>query len=99
MAAVMNLGPQPTIDPTAPSAVEVHLLDRQLDLVEASLVVEPISLLRRQERFADLAALTSQIARDAQRARQIFAAASAGRIGVGESPTDELGDGSEQQDA
>jgi riboflavin kinase/FMN adenylyltransferase len=99
MAAVMNLGPQPTVDPTAPSAVEVHLLDRQLDLVEASLVVEPISLLRRQERFADLAALTSQIARDAQQARQIFAAASAGRIGVGESPTDEQGDGSEQQDA
>jgi riboflavin kinase/FMN adenylyltransferase len=99
MAAVMNLGPQPTVDPTAPSAVEVHLLDRQLDLVEASLVVEPISLLRRQERFADLAALTSQIARDAEQARQIFAAASAGRIGVGESPTDEQGDGSEQQDA
>ena len=99
MAAVMNLGPQPTVDPTAPSAVEVHLLDRQLDLLEASLVVEPISLLRRQERFADLAALTSQIARDAQQARQIFAAASAGRIGVGESPTDEQGDGSEQQDS
>jgi riboflavin kinase/FMN adenylyltransferase len=99
MAAVMNLGPQPTVDPTAPSAVEVHLLDRQLDLVEASLVVEPISLLRRQERFADLAALTSQIARDAQQARQILAARSAGRIGVGESPTDEQGDGSEQQDA
>jgi riboflavin kinase/FMN adenylyltransferase len=99
MAAVMNLGPQPTVDPTAPSAVEVHLLDRQLDLVEASLVVEPISLLRRQERFADMAALTSQIARDAQQARQILAARSAGRIGVGESPTDEQGDGSEQQDA
>jgi riboflavin kinase/FMN adenylyltransferase len=99
MAAVMNLGPQPTVDPTAPSAVEVHLLDRQLDLVEASLVVEPISLLRRQERFADLAALTSQIGSDAQQARQILAARSTGRIGVGKSPTDEQGDGSEQQDA
>jgi riboflavin kinase/FMN adenylyltransferase len=99
MAAVMNLGPQPTVDPTAPSAVEVHLLNRHLDLVGTSLVVEPVSLLRRQERFADLAALTSQIARDAQQARQIFAGGSAGRIGVGESPTDEQGDGSEQQDA
>ena len=29
MPAVMNLGPQPTVDPLAPSAVEVHLLDRQ----------------------------------------------------------------------
>ena len=98
MAAVMNLGPQPTVDPTAPSAVEVHLLDRQLDLGGASLVVEPIRLLRRQERFADLAALTGQIARDAQQARQILAAVSGGGIGVGQSPTDEQGDASEQQD-
>jgi riboflavin kinase/FMN adenylyltransferase len=99
MAAVMNLGPQPTIDPTAPSAVEVHLLDRQLSLGGACLVVEPIRLLRRQERFADLAALTSQIARDAKQARQLLKAASGRRIGVGESPTDEQGDGSEQQDS
>jgi len=98
MAAVMNLGPQPTVDPTAPSAVEVHLIDRQLDLADASLVVEPISLLRHQERFADLAGLTSQIARDAHQAIQILVAASGGRIGVGNSPTDEQGDSSEQQD-
>jgi len=97
MAAVMNLGPQPTVDPTAPSAVEVHLLNRQLDLGGASLVVEPIRLLRRQERFADLAALTDQIGRDAQEAGQILAA-SGGRISVGESPSDEQGDTSEQQD-
>jgi riboflavin kinase/FMN adenylyltransferase len=95
----MNLGPQPTVDPTAPSAVEVHLLDRQLSLGGACLVVEPIRLLRRQERFADLAALTSQIARDAKQARQLLKAASGRRIGVGESPTDEQGDGSEQQDS
>ena len=95
MAAVMNLGPQPTVDPTAPSAVEVHLLDRLLDLVDSSLVIEPIRLLRHQERFADLAGLTSQIGKDADLARQIFAAASGGRIGVGDSPTDEQSDRSE----
>jgi len=98
MAAVMNLGPQPTVDPTAPSAVEVHLLDRQLDLGGTCLVVEPIQMMRRQERFADLAALTGQIGQDAQQARQILAAASGGGVGVGQSPTDEQGDGSEQQD-
>ncbi len=73
MAAVMNLGPQPTVDPAAPSAVEVHLLDRQLDLGEDALVVEPIRLLRRQERFADLATLTAQIANDAEQSRQSLA--------------------------
>ena len=31
-SAVMNLGPQPTVDPAAPSAVEVHLLDRTMTL-------------------------------------------------------------------
>ena len=49
MAAVMNLGPQPTVDPTAPSAVEVHLLDRELELVGSELVVEPTALLRGQQ--------------------------------------------------
>ncbi len=32
MPAIMNLGPQPTIDPSLPSAVEVHLLDQKIDL-------------------------------------------------------------------
>ena len=69
MAAVMNLGPQPTVDPTAPSAVEVHLLDRELELVGSELVVEPTELLRGQQRFDGLEALSDQIGRDAQKAR------------------------------
>jgi FAD synthase len=36
-------------------------------------VVEPVRLLRRQERFADLAALTAQIASDADQSRQCLA--------------------------
>jgi riboflavin kinase/FMN adenylyltransferase len=70
MAAVMNLGPQPTVDPLAPSAVEVHLLDRRLDLVGARLTVQPLRLLRRQQAFESLEALSRQIRRDADLARE-----------------------------
>ncbi len=78
MAAVMNLGPQPTVDPLAPSAVEVHLLDRQLELDQRQLVVEPVALLRRQRRFDGLEALSDQIAADAEQARALLAAQEAG---------------------
>jgi riboflavin kinase / FMN adenylyltransferase len=95
MAAVMNLGTQPSVDPSAPSAVEVHLLDRQLDLAEGQeLVVQPIALLRRQQRFADLQALSTQIGRDAEQARRLCAG-----IGVGEPPADEQADAAQQQNA
>jgi riboflavin kinase/FMN adenylyltransferase len=73
LAAVMNLGPQPTVDPLAPSAVEVHLLDRRIDLVGRQLLVEPCQLLRRQRRFDGLDALSTQIGADAERARQLLA--------------------------
>ncbi len=106
LAAVMNLGPQPTVDPMAPSAVEVHLLDRQLELEGRELVVEPLALLRRQQRFSDLEALSAQIARDAQQARELTGArgapasvglGSGGGVGVGETPDDEGTDAPQQQ--
>jgi riboflavin kinase/FMN adenylyltransferase len=78
MAAVMNLGPQPTVDPLAPSAVEVHLLDRSLELDGLSLLVEPVALLRRQCRFESLEALSAQIGADAAEARRLLAAQPAG---------------------
>ena len=92
LPAVMNLGPQPTVDPTAPSAVEVHLLDRQLELEGLELVVEPLQLLRRQQTFASFEQLAAQIAADAQLARALSAG-----IGVGETPANEGGDPAEQQ--
>ncbi|MFM8935946.1 MAG: bifunctional riboflavin kinase/FAD synthetase [Vulcanococcus sp.] len=95
LPAVMNLGPQPTVDPTAPSAVEVHLLDQRLELVGRELLVEPVALLRRQQRFADLPALVAQIGADAARARELLA--SAGGVGVAQAPADEGGDGPQQQ--
>ncbi len=78
MPAVMNLGPQPTIDPLAPSAVEVHLLDRTIELDQRQLRVEPVALLRRQQRFASLEALSAQIGEDAQRARRLLAVQATG---------------------
>jgi len=94
MSAVMNLGPQPTVDPLAPSAVEVHLLDRQLELEGKELEVEPVALLRHQQRFGSLDALSTQIGADADRSRQILAKdpamiGSGGGIGVGQAPADE----------
>lgn len=70
MAAVMNLGGQPTVDPEAPSAVEVHLLDREVDLLGQSLVVQPIRWLRAQRRFANLEELCQQIDSDVDTARE-----------------------------
>ena len=95
LAAVMNLGPQPTVDPTAPSAVEVHLLGRQLELEGAELLVEPVALLRTQQRFDSLDALVAQIAADAQRAEGLLA--SAAGVGVAQAPADEGDDGAQQQ--
>ena len=93
--AVMNLGPQPTVDPTAPSAVEVHLLGRRLELEGAELLVEPVALLRQQQRFENLEALVAQISRDAAQAEALLASASG--VGVGQAPADEGGDGPQQQ--
>lgn len=78
LPAVMNLGPQPTVDPDAPSAVEVHLLDTRRELVGRTLTVQPIALLRRQQRFDGLDQLRAQISRDADQARGLCAAQAAG---------------------
>ncbi|MFM7312149.1 MAG: riboflavin biosynthesis protein RibF, partial [Cyanobium sp.] len=73
LPAVMNLGPQPTVDPDSPSAVEVHLLDMEPDLLDARLTVEPVQLLRRQIRFDSLDELSARIGRDAEEARRLLA--------------------------
>ena len=73
MPAVMNLGPQPTVDPLASSAVEVHLLDQEIDLVGAQLIVQPVRYLRSQQRFAGLEELATRIAEDAREASAILA--------------------------
>lgn len=99
MAAVMNLGPQPTVDPLAPSAVEVHLLDRDLELVGRDLEVEPVQLLRRQQRFAGLEELSHQIGMDAALARSLLLPGVSGGVSVAQTPADEGGDAPEQQNS
>ncbi len=70
--AVMNLGPQPTIDPTSPSAVEVHLLDQELELLGKELIIEPVKKLRNQKKFVGLHQLSKQIQIDAEIGRTIL---------------------------
>ena len=50
--------------------MEVHLLDYQQQLLGESLRVEPLAWIRSQQRFQDVQALSDQIGRDAELARQ-----------------------------
>ena len=64
LASVMNLGPQPTINPLLPSAVEVHLIDKDIDLYGLELSVEPVEKLRSQIQFKNIEQLSNQIKND-----------------------------------
>ena len=70
--AVMNLGPQPTIDPNSLSAVEVHLINQKIDLVGDELIVEPVERLRGQKKYQNIDMLTNQIGQDAKSAKKIL---------------------------
>ena len=70
--SVMNLGSQPTINPLLPSAVEVHLIDKDLDLYGLNLSVEPVEKLRSQIKFNNINQLSNQIKKDRDNALRIF---------------------------
>tara|TARA_B100000073_G_C23701445_1_gene560508 strand:+ start:229 stop:1158 length:930 start_codon:yes stop_codon:yes gene_type:complete len=70
--SVMNLGPQPTINPLSPSAVEVHLIGQNLNLYNSNLTVEPVKEIRSQKKFSNLEELTRQINNDKETAQRIF---------------------------
>jgi len=70
--SVMNLGPQPTINPLSPSAVEVHLLNQEINLYNLELTVEPIKKIRSQIKFPDTNSLSKQISEDIRQANQIL---------------------------
>ena len=72
LSAVMNLGPQPTIDPNSSSAVEVHLLDKEIDLLGKELIIEPFQRIRPQKKFESIEALSKQIFLDAKLAKEIL---------------------------
>jgi len=70
--SIMNLGPQPTIDPLLPSSVEVHLIDKDINLYNLNLTIEPIKKIRSQIKFSNLSELSKQILRDKNIAKEIF---------------------------
>ncbi len=70
--SMMNLGPQPTINPLSPSAVEVHLIDQNIDLYNLKLIIQPIKKIRSQIKFSNLGELSKQIYRDKNKAKEIF---------------------------
>ena len=70
--SVMNLGPQPTIDPLSPSALEVHLIDQNINLYDLKLTIEPIKKIRSQIKFPNLSKLSEQIYKDKNIAKEIF---------------------------
>lgn len=74
LLAASSIGVRPTLDQRGPPPVrvEVHVLDRELDLYERTLAVSWVSRLRGEERFASLDALKAQIATDVDHARRIL---------------------------
>ena len=70
--SVMNLGPQPTINPLAPSAVEVHLLDKEMYLYDLNLTVKPVKKIRSQIKFKSVDDLSKQIYKDKEAAKKIL---------------------------
>jgi len=70
--SVMNLGPQPTINPLSPSAVEVHIIGKNINLYDLELFVEPIQMIRTQIRFSNMEELAKQISKDKKLAKTIL---------------------------
>jgi len=72
IASVMNLGSQPTINPLLPSAVEVHLINKDINLYGLNLSVEPVEKLRSQIKFKNVDQLSNQIKKDRDDSLRIF---------------------------
>ena len=70
--SVMNLGPQPTINPLSPSAVEVHIIDKNINLYDLELLVEPVKMIRTQIKFSNIEELSNQISKDKELAKMIL---------------------------
>ena len=70
--SIMNLGSQPTIDPLLPSAVEVHLINKNINLYGLKLSVQPVEKLRSQIQFENIEQLSNQIKIDRENAVRIL---------------------------
>jgi len=74
---VASLGVRPTVKQQGAPVLEVHALDFAGDLYRRHVRVEFLRKLRDEEKYADLATLTRQIALDAKNARAFFEGQSA----------------------
>ena len=72
LRAVASLGVRPTVKQQGAPVLEVHALDFSGDLYRRHVRVEFLHRLRDEEKYADLATLTRQIALDAKNARAFF---------------------------
>lgn len=70
LPAVANVGVRPTFGPDGDLRVEVHVLDRQLDLYGQDLEIELVDRVRDELRFDSREALVAQIHRDVEAARR-----------------------------
>ncbi|MGM8852022.1 bifunctional riboflavin kinase/FAD synthetase [Salinicola halophyticus] len=71
VAGVANIGWRPTVGADRPT-LEVHLLDREIDLYGQPLTVVPCARLRGETKFDDFSELVAQIHRDLDSARHYF---------------------------
>jgi riboflavin kinase/FMN adenylyltransferase len=72
LPGVASLGVRPTVKQQGAPVLEVHALDFGGDLYRRHVRVEFLRKLRDEEKYANLATLTRQIAADAQNARAFF---------------------------
>jgi riboflavin kinase/FMN adenylyltransferase len=72
---VANIGRRPTVHDGTLSRLEAHLFDFEGDLYGQEISVALLGFLRPEQKFAGLDALRAQIARDAEAARALHAAA------------------------
>jgi riboflavin kinase/FMN adenylyltransferase len=77
LRGVASLGVRPTVKQQGAPVLEVHALDFTGDLYRRHVRVEFLRKLRDEEKYADLASLTRQIALDAKSARAFFEGQSA----------------------
>ncbi|MGI4815997.1 MAG: bifunctional riboflavin kinase/FAD synthetase [Janthinobacterium lividum] len=73
LPGVASLGLRPTVDDSGRTLLEVHLLDWAGDAYGKVVSVEFLEKLRDEERYVDIASLTSAIGRDVARAKAYFA--------------------------
>jgi riboflavin kinase/FMN adenylyltransferase len=72
LRGVASLGVRPTVKQRGAPVLEVHVLDFAGDLYRRHVRVEFVEKLRDEEKYADLATLTRQIAADVDNARAVF---------------------------